>query len=63
MNNASAKAHSAGSAPAATSIFTTITTPPPKVYKTEYGKFWHYEAAGRRRSGYLITACGRRLGR
>lgn len=34
-----------------------------KVYKTEYGRFWHFEALGRRRSSYLQTACGRRLGR
>lgn len=35
----------------------------PKVYKTEHGEFWHFEALGRRRSSYLRTACGRRLGR
>lgn len=34
-----------------------------KVYKTEYGEFWHFETSGRRRSSYLKTACGRRLGR
>lgn len=34
-----------------------------KVYKTEHGEFWHLEALGRRRSSYLRTACGRRLGR
>ena len=35
----------------------------PKVYKTEHGEFWHLEALGSRRSSYLQTACGRRLGR
>lgn len=34
-----------------------------KGYKTDYGQFWHFEALGRRRSSYLLTACGRRLGR
>lgn len=34
-----------------------------KLYKTVYGRFWHFETDGRRRSSYLLTACGRRLGR
>lgn len=34
-----------------------------EVYKTEYGEFWHFETSGRRRSSYLQTVCGRRLGR
>lgn len=34
-----------------------------KVYKTDYGQSWHFEALGRRRSSYLLTACGRRLSR
>lgn len=34
-----------------------------KVYKTVYGSFWHFESVSRRRSSYLRTACGRRLGR
>lgn len=50
MNNASANPSS--------SVRTTTA-----VHKTVYGSFWHYEAVGRRRSSYVLTACGRRLGR
>lgn len=50
MNNASAN-------PSSSARTTTA------VYKTVHGSFWHYQAVGRRRSSYLLTACGRRLGR
>lgn len=50
MNNASAN-------PSSSARTTT------SVYKTVYGNFWHYEAVGRRRSSYVLTVCGRRLGR
>lgn len=61
MNQASATATAADAAmPGATSHPRVRLS---KIYKTEYGQFWHFEALGRRRSSYLQTACGRRLGR
>ena len=32
-------------------------------FKTKSGAYWHVESAGRRRASYVITVCGRRLGR
>lgn len=61
MTQVSATAASAGAA--APSIAGQPRVRMSKVYKTAYGQFWHFEALGRRRSGYLQTACGRRLGR
>lgn len=41
----------------------TATTTSRLVFKTKSGAYWHVESAGRRRSSYVITLCGRRLGR
>lgn len=62
MDNASARPTavaqtSASSAPSPTGARRS------KVYKKQRGQFWHLEQDGRRRSSYLITVCGRRLGR
>lgn len=41
----------------------TATTASMLAFKTKSGAYWHVESAGRRRASYVITGCGRRLGR
>lgn len=41
----------------------TATTSITLAYKVKTGAYWHLELVGRRRSGYVITSCRRRLGR
>lgn len=63
MNNASAFGTSGAAPLASTGASERISNRMLNVYKTVYGEFWHYEDPDRRRSSYLRTVCGRRLGR
>lgn len=63
MNNASASGTSGAAPSTSAGASERVSNRVQKVYKTVYGEFWHYEDLGRRRSSYLRTVCGRRLGR
>lgn len=63
MNNASASGMSGAAPSSSTAASERVSNWLLNVYKTVYGEFWHYEDPGRRRSSYLRTVCGRRLGR
>jgi hypothetical protein len=63
MNNASASGTSDAAPSTSAVVPERVSNRLQKVYKTVYGEFWHYEDPARRRSSYLRTVCGRRLGR